>query len=248
MIMNRNYKSVDKFGINVQEKLDVLKNVKALRRDMLSIRINIEKKYRIILDQMILKTSFISDDVNEANGICSLRNKMEKINTSIAKLKSISLDMTLLAEFGALPEKWYYKLSRDIEGVRRYLMSWQKYWINEIKDISDDMRKMDDLYFPEFKNNKLNYCENLKDKRQKDNRENNNDFEIAYELFDNTDELIKNSVIKAQKLKEIRRRKTINDILKSKKQKTINDKILKSKKQKTINLIKLKEIRRNEKN
>ena len=115
-------------------------------------------------------------------------------------------------------------------------MSWQKYWINEIKNISEDMKKMDDLYFPEFKNNKLNYCENLKDKRQKDNRENNNDFEIAYKLFDNTDELIKNSVIKTQKLKEIRRRKTIND------------KILESKKQKTINLIKLKEIRRNEKN
>lgn len=236
MLMSRNYKSVDKFGINVQEKLDVLKNLNALRKDMISMRINIDKKYRIILDQMILKTSYISDDVNEANGICSLRNKIEKINTSIAKLKSINLDVTLLAEFGALPEKWYYKLSRDIEGVRRYLMSWQKYWINEIKNISEDMKKMDDLYFPEFKNNKLNYCENLKDKRQKDNRENNNDFEIAYKLFDNTDELIKNSVIKTQKLKEIRRRKTIND------------KILESKKQKTINLIKLKEIRRNEKN
>ena len=234
--MSSNYKSIDEFGINVQEKLDVLKNLKSLRKDMISMRINIDKKYRIILDQMILKTSYISDDVNEANGICSLRNKIEKINTSIAKLKSINLDVTLLAEFGALPEKWYYKLSRDIEGVRRYLMSWQKYWINEIKNISEDMKKMDDLYFPEFKNNKLNYCENLKDKRQKDNRENNNDFEIAYKLFDNTDELIKNSVIKTQKLKEIRRRKTIND------------KILESKKQKTINLIKLKEIRRNEKN
>ena len=130
--MSSNYKSIDKFGINVQEKLYVLKNVKALRKDMISMRINIEKKYRIILDQMILKTSYISDDVNEANGICSLRNKIEKINTSIAKLKSINLDVTLLAEFGALPEKWYYKLSRDVEGVRRYLMSWQKYWVNEI--------------------------------------------------------------------------------------------------------------------
>lgn len=237
--MSRNYKSVDKFGINVQEKLDVLKNVKALRRDMLSIRINIEKKYRIILDQMILKTSFISDDVNEANGICSLRNKMEKINTSIAKLKSISLDMTLLAEFGALPEKWYYKLSRDIEGVRRYLMSWQKYWINEIKNISDDMKKMDDLYFPKFINNNSNFYDNFENNKQMaygDNIENSNNFEISNELFGDIDELIKNSVIKTQKLKEIKRRKTIND------------KILESKKQKTINLIKLKEIRRNEKN
>lgn len=85
--MSSNYKSVDKFGINIQEKLEVLKNVKDLRRDMISIRINIEKRYRIVLDQMILKTSFISDDVNEANGICSVRNKIEKINTSIAKLK-----------------------------------------------------------------------------------------------------------------------------------------------------------------
>ena len=125
--MSSNYKSIDKFGINVQEKLDVLKNLNALRKDMISMRINIDKKYRIILDQMILKTSYISDDVNEANGICSLRNKIEKINTSIAKMKSINLDVTLLAEFGALPEKWYYRLSRDIEGVRRYLMSWQKY-------------------------------------------------------------------------------------------------------------------------
>ena len=94
------------------------------------------------------------------------------------------------------------------------------------------MKRMDDLYFPEFKNNKLNYYERLKGKRQKDNRENNNDFEIAYELFDDTDELIKNSVIKTQKLKENRKRKTINyKILKGEKKKTINYKILKSRKQ-----------------
>lgn len=203
--MSSNYKSIDKFGINVQEKLDVLKNVKALRKDMISMRINIEKKYRIILDQMILKTSYISDDVNEANGICSLRNKIEKINTSIAKLKSINLDVTLLAEFGALPEKWYYKLSRDIEGVRRYLMSWQKYWINEIKNMSGDIEKIDDLYFPKFKNNNLKIYDNFENNKQiayVGNIENSNDIEMSNELFGNIDELIKSSVIKNQEMKE----------------------------------------------
>lgn len=203
--MSSNYKSIDKFGINVQEKLDVLKNLKALRKDMISMRINIEKKYRIILDQMILKTSYISDDVNEANGICSLRNKIEKINTSIAKLKSINLDVTLLAEFGALPEKWYYKLSRDIEGVRRYLMSWQKYWINEIKNMSGDMEKIDDLYFPKFKNNNLKIYDNFENNKQiayVGNIENSNDIEMSNELFGNIDELIKSSVIKNQEMKE----------------------------------------------
>ena len=203
--MSSNYKSVDKFGINVQEKLDVLKNLKALRKDMISMRINIDKKYRIILDQMILKTSYISDDVNEANGICSLRNKIEKINTSIAKLKSINLDVTLLAEFGALPEKWYYKLSRDIEGVRRYLMSWQKYWINEIKNMSGDIEKIDDLYFPKFKNNNLKFYDNSENNKQiayVNNIENSNDIEMSKELFGNIDELIKSSVIKNQKMKE----------------------------------------------
>ena len=203
--MSSNYKSVDKFGINVQEKLDVLKNVKALRKDMISMRINIDKKYRIILDQMILKTSYISDDVNEANGICSLRNKIEKINTSIAKLESINLDVTLLAEFGALPEKCYYKLSRDIEGVRRYLMSWQKYWINEIKNRSYDTRKIDDLYFPKFKNNNLKIYENFEDNKQiayVGNIENSNDIEMSNELFGDIDELIKSSVIKNQEMKE----------------------------------------------
>ena len=203
--MSSNYKSVDKFGINVQEKLDVLKNVKALRKDMISMRINIDKKYRIILDQMILKTSYISDDVNEANGICSLRNKIEKINTSIAKLKSINLDVTLLAEFGALPEKWYYKLSRDIEGVRRYLMSWQKYWINEIKNMSGDMEKIDDLYFPKFKNNNLKIYDNFENNKQiayVGNIEYSNDIEMSNELFGNIDELIKSSVIKNQEMKE----------------------------------------------
>ena len=180
--MSSNYKSIDKFGINVQEKLYVLKNVKALRKDMISMRINIEKKYRIILDQMILKTSYISDDVNEANGICSLRNKIEKINNSIAKLKSINLDVTLLAEFGALPEKWYYKLSRDVEGVRRYLMSWQKYWVNEIKNTSYDTRKIDDLYFPKFKNNNLKFYDNSENNKQiayVNNIENSNDIEMS---------------------------------------------------------------------
>ena len=203
--MSSNYKSIDKFGINVQEKLDVLKNLNALRKDMISMRINIDKKYRIILDQMILKTSYISDDVNEANGICSLRNKIEKINTSIAKLKSINLDVTLLAEFGALPEKWYYKLSRDIEGVRRYLMSWQKYWINEIKNMSGDMEKIDDLYFPKFKNNNLKIYDNFENNKQiayVGNIENSNDIEMSNELFGNIDELIKSSVIKNQKMKE----------------------------------------------
>ena len=203
--MSSNYKSVDKFGINVQEKLDVLKNLNALRKDMISMRINIDKKYRIILDQMILKTSYISDDVNEANGICSLRNKIEKINTSIAKLKSINLDVTLLAEFGALPEKWYYKLSRDIEGVRRYLMSWQKYWINEIKNMSGDIEKIDDLYFPKFKNNNLKIYDNFENNKQiayVGNIENSNDIEMSNELFGNIDELIKSSVIKNQKMKE----------------------------------------------
>ena len=203
--MSSNYKSVDKFGINVQEKLDVLKNLKALRKDMISMRINIDKKYRIILDQMILKTSYISDDVNEANGICSLRNKIEKINTSIAKLKSINLDVTLLAEFGALPEKWYYKLSRDIEGVRRYLMSWQKYWINEIKNMSGDIEKIDDLYFPKFKNNNLKIYDNFENNKQiayVGNIENSNDIEMSNELFGNIDELIKSSVIKNQEMKE----------------------------------------------
>ena len=203
--MSSNYKSVDKFGINVQEKLDVLKNLKALRKDMISMRINIDKKYRIILDQMILKTSYISDDVNEANGICSLRNKIEKINNSIAKLKSINLDVTLLAEFGALPEKWYYRLSRDIEGVRRYLMSWQKYWINEIKNMSGDMEKIDDLYFPKFKNNNLKIYENFENNKQiayVGNIENSNDIEMSNELFDDIDELIKSSVIKNQEMKE----------------------------------------------
>ena len=203
--MSSNYKSIDKFGINVQEKLDVLKNLNALRKDMISMRINIDKKYRIILDQMILKTSYISDDVNEANGICSLRNKIEKINTSIAKMKSINLDVTLLAEFGALPEKWYYKLSRDIEGVRRYLMSWQKYWINEIKNMSGDMEKIDDLYFPKFKNNNLKIYDNFENNKQiayVGNIENSNDIEMSNELFGNIDELIKSSVIKNQKMKE----------------------------------------------
>ena len=203
--MSSNYKSVDKFGINVQEKLDVLKNLNALRKDMISMRINIDKKYRIILDQMILKTSYISDDVNEANGICSLRNKIEKINTSIAKLKSINLDVTLLAEFGALPEKWYYKLSRDIEGVRRYLMSWQKYWINEIKNMSGDIEKIDDLYFPKFKNNNLKIYDNFENNKQiayVGNIENSNDIEMSNELFGNIDELIKSSVIKNQEMKE----------------------------------------------
>lgn len=203
--MSSNYKSIDKFGINVQEKLYVLKNVKALRKDMISMRINIDKKYRIILDQMILKTSYISDDVNEANGICSLRNKIEKINTSIAKLKSINLDVTLLAEFGALPEKWYYKLSRDIEGVRRYLMSWQKYWINEIKNMSGDIEKIDDLYFPKFKNNNLKIYDNFENNKQiayVGNIENSNDIEMSNELFGNIDELIKSSVIKNQEMKE----------------------------------------------
>lgn len=203
--MSSNYKSIDKFGINVQEKLDVLKNLKALRKDMISMRINIEKKYRIILDQMILKTSYISDDVNEANGICSLRNKIEKINTSIAKLKSINLDVTLLAEFGALPEKWYYKLSRDIEGVRRYLMSWQKYWINEIKNMSGDIEKIDDLYFPKFKNNNFKIYDNFENNKQiayVSNIENSNDIEMSNELFGNIDELIKSSVIKNQEMKE----------------------------------------------
>lgn len=203
--MSSNYKSIDKFGINVQEKLDVLKNLNALRKDMISMRINIDKKYRIILDQMILKTSYISDDVNEANGICSLRNKIEKINTSIAKLKSINLDVTLLAEFGALPEKWYYKLSRDIEGVRRYLMSWQKYWINEIKNMSGDMEKIDDLYFPKFKNNNLKIYDNFENNKQiayVGNIENSNDIEMSNELFGNIDELIKSSVIKNQEMKE----------------------------------------------
>ena len=203
--MSSNYKSIDKFGINVQEKLDVLKNLKALRKDMISMRINIDKKYRIILDQMILKTSYISDDVNEANGICSLRNKIEKINTSIAKLKSINLDVTLLAEFGALPEKWYYKLSRDIEGVRRYLMSWQKYWINEIKNMSGDIEKIDDLYFPKFKNNNLKIYDNFENNKQiayVSNIENSNDIEMSNELFGNIDELIKSSVIKNQEMKE----------------------------------------------
>ena len=203
--MSSNYKSIDKFGINVQEKLDVLKNLKALRKDMISMRINIDKKYRIILDQMILKTSYISDDVNEANGICSLRNKIEKINTSIAKLKSINLDVTLLAEFGALPEKWYYKLSRDIEGVRRYLMSWQKYWINEIKNMSGDMEKIDDLYFPKLKNNNLKIYDNFENNKQiayVSNIENSNDIEMSNELFGNIDELIKSSVIKNQEMKE----------------------------------------------
>ena len=203
--MSSNYKSIDKFGINVQEKLDVLKNLKALRKDMISMRINIDKKYRIILDQMILKTSYISDDVNEANGICSLRNKIEKINTSIAKLKSINLDVTLLAEFGALPEKWYYKLSRDIEGVRRYLMSWQKYWINEIKNMSGDIEKIDDLYFPKFKNNNLKIYDNFENNKQiayVGNIENSNDIEMSNELFGNIDELIKSSVIKNQEMKE----------------------------------------------
>ena len=203
--MSSNYKSIDKFGINVQEKLDVLKNLNALRKDMISMRINIDKKYRIILDQMILKTSYISDDVNEANGICSLRNKIEKINTSIAKLKSINLDVTLLAEFGALPEKWYYKLSRDIEGVRRYLMSWQKYWINEIKNMSGDIEKIDDLYFPKFKNNNLKFYDNSENNKQiayVNNIENSNDIEMSNELFGNIDELIKSSVIKNQEMKE----------------------------------------------
>ena len=203
--MSSNYKSIDKFGINVQEKLDVLKNLNALRKDMISMRINIDKKYRIILDQMILKTSYISDDVNEANGICSLRNKIEKINTSIAKLKSINLDVTLLAEFGALPEKWYYKLSRDIEGVRRYLMSWQKYWINEIKNMSGDIEKIDDLYFPKFKNNNLKIYDNFENNKQiayVSNIENSNDIEMSNELFGNIDELIKSSVIKNQEMKE----------------------------------------------
>ena len=203
--MSSNYKSIDKFGINVQEKLDVLKNLKALRKDMISMRINIDKKYRIILDQMILKTSYISDDVNEANGICSLRNKIEKINTSIAKLKSINLDVTLLAEFGALPEKWYYKLSRDIEGVRRYLMSWQKYWINEIKNMSGDIEKIDDLYFSKFKNNNLKIYDNFENNKQiayVGNIENSNDIEMSNELFGNIDELIKSSVIKNQEMKE----------------------------------------------
>ena len=203
--MSSNYKSIDKFGINVQEKLDVLKNLNALRKDMISMRINIDKKYRIILDQMILKTSYISDDVNEANGICSLRNKIEKINTSIAKLKSINLDVTLLAEFGALPEKWYYKLSRDIEGVRRYLMSWQKYWINEIKNMSGDIEKIDDLYFPKFKNNNLKIYDNFENNKQiayVGNIENSNDIEMSNELFGNIDELIKSSVIKNQEMKE----------------------------------------------
>ena len=203
--MSSNYKSIDKFGINVQEKLDVLKNLKALRKDMISMRINIDKKYRIILDQMILKTSYISDDVNEANGICSLRNKIEKINTSIAKLKSINLDVTLLAEFGALPEKWYYKLSRDIEGVRRYLMSWQKYWINEIKNMSGDIEKIDDLYFPKFKNNNLKIYDNFENNKQiayVSNIENSNDIEMSNELFGDIDELIKSSVIKNQEMKE----------------------------------------------
>ena len=203
--MSSNYKSIDKFGINVQEKLDVLKNLNALRKDMISMRINIDKKYRIILDQMILKTSYISDDVNEANGICSLRNKIEKINTSIAKLKSINLDVTLLAEFGALPEKWYYKLSRDIEGVRRYLMSWQKYWINEIKNMSGDIEKIDDLYFPKFKNNNLKIYDNFENNKQiayVGNIENSNDIEMSNELFGDIDELIKSSVIKNQEMKE----------------------------------------------
>ena len=203
--MSSNYKSIDKFGINVQEKLDVLKNLNALRKDMISMRINIDKKYRIILDQMILKTSYISDDVNEANGICSLRNKIEKINTSIAKLKSINLDVTLLAEFGALPEKWYYKLSRDIEGVRRYLMSWQKYWINEIKNMSGDIEKIDDLYFPKLKNNNLKIYDNFENNKQiayVSNIENSNDIEMSNELFGNIDELIKSSVIKNQEMKE----------------------------------------------
>ena len=203
--MSSNYKSVDKFGINVQEKLDVLKNLNALRKDMISMRINIDKKYRIILDQMILKTGYISDDVNEANGICSLRNKIEKINTSIAKLKSINLDVTLLAEFGALPEKWYYKLSRDIEGVRRYLMSWQKYWINEIKNMSGDIEKIDDLYFPKFKNNNFKIYDNFENNKKiayVNNIENSNDIEMSNELFGNIDELIKSSVIKNQKMKE----------------------------------------------
>lgn len=203
--MSSNYKSIDKFGINVQEKLDVLKNLKSLRKDMISMRINIDKKYRIILDQMILKTSYISDDVNEANGICSLRNKIEKINTSIAKLKSINLDVPLLAEFGALPEKWYYKLSRDIEGVRRYLMSWQKYWINEIKNMSGDIEKIDDLYFPKFKNNNLKIYDNFENNKQiayVGNIENSNDIEMSNELFGNIDELIKSSVIKNQEMKE----------------------------------------------
>ena len=203
--MSSNYKSIDKFGINVQEKLDVLKNLNALRKDMISMRINIDKKYRIILDQMILKTSYISDDVNEANGICSLRNKIEKINNSIAKLKSINLDVTLLAEFGALPEKWYYRLSRDIEGVRRYLMSWQKYWINEIKNMSGDMEKIDDLYFPKFKNNNLKIYDNFENNKQiayVGNIENSNDIEMSNELFGDIDELIKSSVIKNQEMKE----------------------------------------------
>ena len=154
---------------------------------------------------MILKTSYISDDVNEANGICSLRNKIEKINTSIAKLKSINLDVTLLAEFGALPEKWYYKLSRDIEGVRRYLMSWQKYWINEIKNMSGDIEKIDDLYFPKFKNNNLKIYDNFENNKQiayVSNIENSNDIEMSNELFGDIDELIKSSVIKNQEMKE----------------------------------------------
>ena len=208
--MSSNYKSVDKFGINIQEKLEVLKNVKDLIRDMISIRNKKKKRYRIVLDQMILKTSFISDDVNEANGICSVRNKIEKINTSIAKLKSISLDMTLLAEFGALPEKWYYKISRDIEGVRRYLMSWQKYWIKEIGNISSNLGDIDDLYIPEFKNIKLNHQGNLENKEKYVSRMNMNnsakeenfDIKNSDNLYNDMDDVIKNSIIKTQRMKK----------------------------------------------
>ena len=71
--------------------------------------------------------------------------------------------------------------------------------------MSGDMEKIDDLYFPKFKNNNLKIYDNFENNKQiayVSNIENSNDIEMSNELFGNIDELIKSSVIKNQEMKE----------------------------------------------
>lgn len=120
-------------NILAKEKLIVIKKAEELNYELITIYPNIKKQYRIILEVMIQNANSLLTCLLEANGIATIRKKIDKIGEAIALLRNIASSVVQLYQLNVIYDKRYRKLANIIENIRRYIIGWQNYWIKELR-------------------------------------------------------------------------------------------------------------------
>lgn len=126
----------------------VTNSTKKLIYDLTVIQVNIKKSYRYIVHKMLDNANDLLTCIYEANGVITLRGRLEKISTGIALVRNIANSIVLLFEVGVITQKQYIKLGSSIEQARRYMLGWQRYWLKILNGQSGNIKFADVLIIP----------------------------------------------------------------------------------------------------